>query len=161
MHELPDLRPTGGVGAAEMVRLRAAARELSQRRCTAWGAGVSSGLCLLVAFALVFASGWAPNVGRAELFFTTGDSLSRACGLSVAGVAAQPDPHRPAFKNLLSANEVRLVCWLHVLNDSVPGVDWRRERENADFLNMTKADMSWCGCLVDKADETWQTLDED
>lgn len=154
MHELPDVRPTEDVGAAEMVRLRAAARELGSRRCTAWGAALSSSLFLLVSFVLVFASSWAPNVGRAELFFVSGDSFSRACGLSVAGVAAQPDARRPAFKNVLSADEVRLVCWLHLLNESLPGVDWTKEINNLKTLDDARNDSSWCGQLMDKSDET-------
>ena len=158
MHELPDLRPTGGVEAAEATRLRTAAKQLTQRRCTAWGAGLGLCFTLILSFALVFASELAPNVGRAELFFTSGDSLSRACGLAVRGVPAQPDARRPAFRTLLSANEIRLVCWLHVLNESVPGVDWTEERLKVKQLSDAGNDTSWCGKLVDKSDDTWQTL---
>ena len=159
MRELTGLRPSSRVGQAEMVRLRAASKALNSRRCTAYIAPISLALLLLSSFVIVFASGWVPNVGRAELFFTSGDSLSRACGLSVRGVPAQPDARRPAFKSLLGADEIRLICWLHVLNDSVPGVDWRIERNYAGLLNETEKDVSWCGRLVDRTDETWQTLD--
>ena len=52
---------------------------------------------------------------------------------------------------VFNANEIRLICWLHVLNGSVDGVNATEELNKiSQGLNNILNDNSYCGGIINR-----------